>query len=173
MIENLRKFIRKQATERQWLDVNHVIADVVKLIDADAHAEGIRLTTQYAVDLPKVQANAVQLQQVLLNLTRNSVDAMQTAIDKERGICIGTERGENGGVRITVTDHGNGVPPQIGDSIFHPFITTKADGLGVGLAISRTIVQSYGGSLTYRDNPEGGAIFVVELPQGTEIFEAQ
>jgi C4-dicarboxylate-specific signal transduction histidine kinase len=67
-------------------------------------------------------------------------------------------------VRITVTDHGHGVSPQLGDNIFHPFVTTKRDGLGVGLAISRTIVQSFGGALTYADNPEGGSIFTIDLP---------
>ena len=77
---------------------------------------------------------------------------------------IHTERSNAGGVRIVVTDHGSGISRQLGDNIFHPFVTTKRDGLGVGLAISRTIIQSYGGSLTYRDNPAGGAIFVIELP---------
>ena len=74
------------------------------------------------------------------------------------------ERAERGGVRITVTDHGHGVSRQLGENIFHPFVTTKREGLGVGLAISRTIIQSYEGSLTYADNPEGGAIFSIELP---------
>jgi C4-dicarboxylate-specific signal transduction histidine kinase len=77
---------------------------------------------------------------------------------------VATVPRQGGGVRITVTDHGHGVSPQLGDNIFHPFITTKRDGLGVGLAISRTIVQSYGGSLTYTDNPAGGSIFSVDLP---------
>jgi two-component system sensor histidine kinase DctS len=71
-------------------------------------------------------------------------------------------------VRITVTDHGHGVSWQLGDNIFHPFVTTKREGLGVGLAISRTIVQSYDGSLTYTDNPVGGAIFRIELPTEKE-----
>lgn len=169
VIENLRKFIRKQDIQRQALDVNRLIDDVVNLIDADAHAEGIRVQTRYASDLPKVRGNAVQLQQVLLNLTRNSVDAMRTGAHKHRGIVVATERTEGGGVRITVTDHGHGVVRQIRDNIFHPFTTTKPDGLGVGLAISRTIVQSYGGSLSYRDNPDGGAIFAVELPPENEV----
>ena len=106
----------------------------------------------------------MQLQQVLLNLTRNSVDAMRGGLGKERGIVIATERADNGGVRISVTDHGHGVSPQLGENIFHPFVTTKRDGLGVGLAISKTIVQSYGGSLGCSENPAGGSIFTIELP---------
>ena len=164
VIANLRKFIRKQEIETQLLDVNQVVADVMTLIDADARSEGIPLQVRSGHGLPAVRADAVQLQQVLLNLTRNSVDAMRGGPGKERGIVIATEPGERGGVRITVTDHGHGVSPQLGDNIFHPFITTKRDGLGVGLAISRTIVQSYGGTLTYADNPAGGSIFTIEVP---------
>jgi two-component system sensor kinase FixL len=168
VLENLRKFIRKQEIRAEPIDVNQVVADVLNLIEADAHAEGIRVTTRYAEHLPAVHANAVQLQQVVLNLTRNAVDAMRDAPAKDRGISIATERTERGGVRISVTDHGPGVSRQLGDNIFHPFVTTKREGLGVGLAISRTIVQSYRGSLSYRDNPGGGAIFVVELPPPEE-----
>jgi two-component system sensor kinase FixL len=168
VLENLRKFIRKQDIRAEPIDVNRVVADVMNLVEADAHAEGIGLTIRYADGLPAVMANAAQLQQVLLNLTRNAVDAMRDAIGKDRGIAIATEHAAPGGVRLSVTDHGPGVSRQLGDNIFHPFVTTKREGLGVGLAISRTIVQSFGGSLSYRDNPQGGAIFVVELPPPEE-----
>jgi two-component system sensor kinase FixL len=164
VIDNLRKFIRKQDIETQSLDVNRVVADVLSLIEADAHSEGIPVQVSAREGLPTVRADAVQLQQVLLNLTRNSVDAMRDGLGKERGIVITTERGEGGGVRISVTDHGHGVSRQLGDNVFHPFVTTKRDGLGVGLAISKTIVQSYDGSLSYSDNPSGGSIFCIELP---------
>jgi two-component system sensor kinase FixL len=164
VIANIRKFIRKQDIDTQSLDVNRVVADVLTLIEADARSEGIAVHVDARDGLPPVRADAVQLQQVLLNLTRNSVDAMRGGVGEGRGIVITTEHGESGNVRITVTDHGHGVSPQLGDNIFHPFVTTKSDGLGVGLAISRTIVQSYGGSLTYTDNPAGGSVFTIELP---------
>jgi len=164
VLENLRKFIRKQEIRSEPIDVNKAVVDVLDLIEADAHAEGIRVAVRLAAELPVVRANAVQLQQVVLNLTRNAVDAMRDGSGKDRGIDIVTECTEKGRVRVSVADAGPGVPRQLGENIFHPFVTTKRDGLGVGLAISRTIVQSYGGSLVYRDNPAGGAIFVVELP---------
>jgi len=164
VIGNLRKLIRKQEIETQALDVNRVIADVMTLIEADARSEGIAVRVHTQAGLPKVRADAVQLQQVLLNLTRNSVDAMREGLAKERGIVIATDLSERGGVRITVTDHGHGVSPQLGHDIFHPFVSTKRDGLGVGLAISKTIVESHGGSLSYEDNPVGGSIFSIELP---------
>jgi two-component system sensor kinase FixL len=169
VIDNLRRFIKKQEVDTASLDVNRVIGDVLSLIEADANSEGIPVVVKTADGLPKVRADAVQLQQVLLNLTRNSVDAMRDGIGKDRGIIIATERGERGGVRITVTDHGHGVSRQLGDSIFHPFVTTKREGLGVGLAISRTIIQSFEGSLSFTENPRGGAIFSVELPADATI----
>jgi two-component system sensor kinase FixL len=164
VIENLRKFIKKQDVRTASLDVNAVVKDIMNLVDADARAEGIHVATKYADDLPIVRGNEIQLQQVLLNLTRNAVDSMRGTSNAQLGIEVETQRGPNGGVRITVADHGAGVSPQLGDAIFHPFVTTKREGLGVGLAISRTIVQSCGGTLTYRDNPAGGAVFAVDLP---------
>lgn len=168
VIENLRRFIRKQDVRTELVDVNAVVRDIMNLVNADAHADGIQVTTSYAEGLSAVRCNPTQLQQVLLNLTRNAVDAMREAANKKRGIEISTERGEENRVMITVTDYGPGVAVQLGDNIFHPFVTTKSDGLGVGLAISRSIVQSCGGSLAYRDNPTGGAVFVVELPAAKE-----
>jgi two-component system sensor kinase FixL len=168
VLANLRKFIRKQDIEAQELDIDAAIADVANLIEADATAEGIPLEIRHGESLPKVRGGAVQIQQVLLNLTRNAIDAMREGAHKDRGIAIATTATPKGGVRIAVTDHGHGVSRHLGDNIFHPFVTTKREGLGVGLAISRTIVQAYGGSLTYTDNPEGGAIFTVELPPVTE-----
>jgi C4-dicarboxylate-specific signal transduction histidine kinase len=112
--------------------------------------------------------NAVQLQQVLLNLTHNAVDAMQASTRKPQGISITTFRPGASDVAFEVLDHGTGVPPRLGEAIFHPFVTTKAEGLGVGLAISRTIVQNHGGKLTYADGPGGGALFTVSLPAKPE-----
>jgi two-component system sensor kinase FixL len=168
VIENLRRFIKKQDVRTETFDVNAVVRDIMNLVNADAHAEGIRVTAKYADNLAHVRGNAIQLQQVVLNLTRNAVDAMRGTLNKDLGIRIETHRGVDDGVTITVADHGTGVSPHLGDAIFDPFVTTKRDGLGIGLAISRTIVQAFGGNLTYRDNPAGGAVFVVDLPIAKE-----
>ncbi len=164
IIQNLRSFVSKQEVREDRLDINEVVDNVLNLIEADARAEGIPLTTEYAPDLPPVTGDAVQLQQVLLNLTRNAVDSMRAGLHKEQGIRIRTGRIDNQTVRVVVIDHGHGVPPQLAGSIFHPFVTTKREGLGVGLAVSRTIVQAHGGELYYRANPEGGSIFGFSLP---------
>ena len=146
------------------VSVEATLKAVDELIRPQIEAKGVRFERCGPVGDVRVQADADKLQQVLLNLTRNSVDAMRDGLAKERGIAVVTERVERGGVRIAVTDRGHGVSPQLADDIFHPFVTTKRDGLGVGLAISKTIVESYGGTLSYADNPVGGSIFSIELP---------
>lgn len=164
IIQNLRTFVSKQEIKEDCLDLNDVVGNVLNLIEADARAEGIVVTTEYEDDLPAVTGDAVQIQQVLLNLTRNAVDAMQEGLHKAEGIRLTTERGEGDTVRVVVADRGHGISQQLAESVFHPFVTTKREGLGVGLAISRTIIQAHGGELYHRPNPEGGAIFGFSLP---------
>jgi two-component system, LuxR family, sensor kinase FixL len=166
VITNLRSFLRKHDTQTKPVNINSLISDVMNLIEADAHAEGIAVMTKLGEDVPIVNVDCIQLQQVVMNLTRNAVDAMRYGLRKQKGIHITTERTNDGGAGIEVLDHGHGVPKSLANSIFHPFVTTKQDGLGVGLAISRTIVESYGGTLTNCDNPHGGARFIVRLPAG-------
>jgi C4-dicarboxylate-specific signal transduction histidine kinase len=162
VVQNIRKFVRQQELTTETLDVNRVIADVWGLIEADTRAQGIKASVRYTEGLPPVRGDALQLQQVLLNLTRNAVDAMCEGLPKGT-LVVETGHEPDGGVRISVADDGPGIPKSLGDNIFHPFVTTKAGGMGVGLAISRSIVQSYGGRLTFGDRPEGGAIFTVSL----------
>ncbi len=168
VIENLRNFIRKQEVHKDHLDLNAVVADIVSLVNADARAEGIVVDVDYDPDPLPVCGDAIQFQQVLVNLTRNAVDAMKQGLYKDRGIQVRTRRVDDETAQVTVTDHGHGVPSQLADSIFHPFVSTKRDGLGIGLAISRTIAQGHGGDLTYRANPKGGSVFGFSLPISEE-----
>jgi two-component system, LuxR family, sensor kinase FixL len=167
VIENLRNFIRKQSVKHDPIDVNRTVRDVLPLVEVDARTAGIALETEFEADLPRVMGDTVQLQQVLLNLTRNAVDAMRDSRKKERGIRIST-RANGGRLEITVTDAGPGVPPRLGDAIFEPFVTTKKEGLGVGLAISRTIIRAHEGTLSFRANPSGGTMFTMSLPIESE-----
>lgn len=168
IIQNLRALVNKHEVRRDRLEINAVVDDVLNLIAADARAEAIPVSTQYAPDLPPVTGDALQLQQVLLNLTRNAVDAMRDGPAKQQGIRIRTGRIDPQTVHVEVTDHGHGVPPQLASRIFHPFVTTKREGLGVGLAVSRTIIQAHGGELHYAPNPAGGSVFGFSLPMGQE-----
>ena len=164
VIENLRRFIKKQDVSKQEVDLNEVIRSAMSLIIPDTNSAGVPVSTALAKDLPKLSANAIQLQQVLLNLTRNAVDAMQASLRKKKGVLIRSGLLPPDRVFFSVTDHGSGVSDRIAEAIFHPFVTTKKEGLGVGLAISQTIVRAHGGELAYAPNPEGGSIFTVSLP---------
>ena len=168
VIENLRSFIRKRDIEKKSLDLNAVVSDAMTLVLADANRAGIPVSTSLKGKLPRTYGNAVQIQQVLLNLTHNAVDAMQGSPHRGDGIHIRTWAEESGEVALEVSDRGCGVEPSVAQCLFDPFVTTKPEGLGVGLAISRTIVLSHGGRLAYTQNPEGGAIFTVVLPAETE-----
>jgi len=163
VVENLRSLTRKHEPKRELLDVNALIRDAMRLVEADANSEGIRVAVQYCPRLRTVCGDASQLQQVLLNLTRNAVDAMRDSTRKAKGIRIEID-GDEERVRFSVRDHGPGISPRLSESVFHPFVTTKPEGLGVGLSISRTIVEAHGGELRHKDNAEGGATFVVALP---------
>ena len=164
VIENLRNFVRKREIETQALDLNEMIRGAMTLVSVDATNANVIVHTRLAPDLPGIEGNSVQLQQVLLNLTRNAVDAMKGTRGRIREIVITTRQSDQSSVEFEVRDTGPGISPNLADAIFHPFFTTKSDGLGVGLAISRSIVEAHEGTLSYMDNPAGGAVFVVRLP---------
>jgi two-component system sensor kinase FixL len=169
VIGNLRNFIRKREVRKELIDINDVMRGAMGLVAVDASDSGVNVVTEFGAHLPQIYGNVVQLQQVLLNLTRNAIDATTMRSGTRAGlVTIRTFEDDDGAVVFEVGDNGPGVSPQLAESIFHPFVTTKLEGLGVGLAISRTIVSAHGGRLTYRDNPKGGAIFSVLLPAANE-----
>ncbi len=163
VVKNLRGFVTKREVRKDVLKLSAVVAEIKTLIDADARAERLVVDLIEDENLPPVLGDGVQLQQVVVNLTRNAVDAMKGGLRKDQGIEIRIFS-DDAQVHLSVTDYGHGVPAQLADSIFHPFVTTKGDGLGVGLAISRTIVQAHDGVISYRANPAGGSIFGFSLP---------
>ena len=164
VIENLRNFVRKREIKKDELDLNEMIRGALTLVTVDTSNAGVTVHTDFARSLPGVQGNSVQLQQVLLNLTRNAVDAMKGGVNRDKEIRIVTRQPDPQTVEFEVSDRGPGISSSLADAIFHPFFTTKSDGLGVGLAISRSIVEAHDGTLQYKDNPSGGAIFIVSLP---------
>jgi signal transduction histidine kinase len=133
------------------------------LLHSQATQFTVLVRTELAADLPQVMGDRVQLQQVLMNLMMNSIDAMKD-VEVTRELNIQSQRGENGQVLISVSDTGVGVPPQQADQIFNPFFTTKTHGTGMGLRISRSIVESHGGRLWAADNSPRGATFQFTLP---------
>ena len=162
IIRRLRDFVSRGESERRVEDVKKLIEEASALALVGAKDKGVRVRFAFAPRLNYVLADKVQVQQVLLNLIRNAIDAMETAPTRE--LVVATSPAPDNMVEISVADTGGGIAPEIADQLFQPFVTTKSHGMGVGLSISRTIIESHGGSITPRLNPGGGTIFTFTLP---------
>jgi len=152
------------------MDVNQVIQEMVVLLRGEAMRNSILVRAELEADTPQVMADRVQLQQVLMNLMLNGMDAMKDA-NGIRELIIKSQRGENDQVLVSVNDTGVGLPPEQADRIFTAFFTTKPHGTGMGLSISRSIVESHGGRLWAADNAPRGASFCFSLPGKAEAPE--
>ena len=170
IISRIRLLFKKGTPERRLLDVNEVIREMVVLLRSEATRYSVSVRTELAADLPQVMGDRVQLQQVLMNLIMNSIDAMK-AVDGTRELAIKSQRTENEEVLVSVSDTGAGLPPQQADQIFTAFFTTKPHGTGMGLRISRSIIESHGGRLWAANNSPRGASFCFTLPAKTETKE--
>lgn len=163
IIHRFRNLTRHRALTLEQVNLEDVIKEIEPLTHADARASGVRIILQLSGELPQVRVDRIQLQQVLLNLVRNSLDALQSVASGRREITISTTRVPPGDVELTVSDTGAGIPEEMGARLFMPFATTKEQGTGLGLVISRSIVEAHGGRLDYRPNKPQGARFIVTL----------
>jgi C4-dicarboxylate-specific signal transduction histidine kinase len=170
IIKRIRLLFKKDTSERELVDVNEVIREMIVLLRGEALQNSILVRTNPEADTPRVMADRVQLQQVLMNLMLNGIDAMKDA-EGARELVIKSERSENGNVLVCVSDTGVGLPPQQADQIFNAFFTTKPHGTGMGLSISRSIVESHGGRLWVESNSPRGARFCFTLRSDTERKE--
>lgn len=162
VIRRLRRMLKNQTVELQDLNLNELVHDTLQLARNDLLNRGVLVLTDLASDLPDVRGDRVQLQQVMLNLLLNAGDAMAGFAPEPR-LTLQTRLGGEGRVELLVEDVGPGIPVDQLEAIFEPFMTTKRDGLGLGLAVTRTIVQMHNGSILARNNNGGGASFVVSL----------
>ncbi len=163
VIERLRAFLRKGDLQPGKLDLNDVVIEVLDLVHSDLIQRGVTVDTRLAAALPPVFADRVQLQQVMLNLLLNACDAMAADSGGEKQVTIVTAETETGDVQLSVVDQGTGIAPDEMDRVFEPFVTSKPHGLGLGLAICRSIVTAHGGKLWANNNVEGGATFHLML----------
>jgi two-component system, LuxR family, sensor kinase FixL len=163
IISRLREFVRKGEASRQRESLPKLIEEASALALVGPNARGVQLTLRLDSRAAWVAVDKVQIQQVLVNLVRNAVEA--TAESSRRAIVVVTEAAEDGMVWISVADSGPGLAPEVKARLFQPFVTTKADGIGVGLSICRSIVEAHGGRMTAADSPEGGALFRFTVPQ--------
>jgi two-component system sensor kinase FixL len=164
IIRRLRELVRAPDTQRNLTDPNELIEELKALALTDARLHGTRLAFELAPGLPRATLNRVEIQQVLLNLVRNAIEALECVRPERRDILVRTATTSARDVEISVADTGPGVDPKIIDRLFSPFVTTKAAGAGLGLAISRSIVEAHRGTLRYRGDGAGGACFVLTLP---------
>ena len=163
IISRIHLLFRKGAPQEELVDVNEVIREMLVLLRSEATRYSISIRTTLAVDLRKVMGDRVQLQQVLMNLIINGIDAMKE-VDGTRELIITSQRAENEQLMVSVSDTGVGLPEQQVDQIFDPFFTTKPHGTGMGLRISRSIVESHGGRLWAAAKSPRGASFCFTLP---------
>ena len=166
IIDRLRSLYKKSPPKRELVEVNEIVREMVVLLRGEANRYAVSIRTDLAADLPKITADRVQLQQVLMNLMLNAIEAM-----KETGgvLTVKSQLDQDGRVMISVSDTGVGLPAEKADQIFNAFFTTKPQGSGMGLAISRSIVESHGGRLWATANDGRGATFHFTLPIAADV----
>jgi C4-dicarboxylate-specific signal transduction histidine kinase len=170
IISRTRLLFKKGTPQRQVVDVNDVIREMIVLLRSEATRYSVSIRTELAAHLPQVMADRVQLQQVMMNLINNSIEAMKD-VKGTRELTITSQRTDTQQLMVCVSDTGVGLPSQQADKIFNAFFTTKPQGTGMGLSISRSIVESHSGRLGAADNSSRGATFHVVLPATVEAHE--
>jgi signal transduction histidine kinase len=164
VIKRLRALFSKSKATTESLDLNEATREVLALSLGDLHRNRVILEAKLASALPPVTGDRVQLQQVILNLLQNASDAMSSVDDRPRRVLIGTEHDDSNHVRVTVQDSGVGFPPQDADRLFDAFYTTKDNGMGIGLSVSRSIVEKHHGRLWAVPNDGPGATVSFSIP---------
>ena len=163
IIRNIRETMKKGGTVRRPIDANAIVTQVIRMLQPDSAARSVELTTSLANDLPMVTADPVQIQQVLINLLSNALDAMHETPLEQRELHIVTARNGDGTIVLGVRDRGGGIAPEVRKQLFDQFFTTKEKGLGMGLSIVRSIVEAHGGKIE-AENDGDGARFSFTLP---------
>ncbi len=164
VIRRVRALVRKEKPRQESLDLNELIQQVVELVRGDSLLQGLSVATDLSPELVAIYGDGIQLQQVILNLILNGAAAMKNAPLAQRKIVVSTAMVDTLTVMASVTDFGVGIDENNIERLFEPFYTTKSEGLGMGLSISRTIVKAHGGTLGASNNKEGGATFALTLP---------
>jgi C4-dicarboxylate-specific signal transduction histidine kinase len=164
IIQRMRDFTRGRECQRKPTDIAETVDEIRPLAELDARANQVQLTIDIADDLPAVAADSIQIQQVILNLLRNGVDAMAEVPAGDRKLRLHAWLQPEQMIRVEITDRGHGVGEAARQRLFNPFFTTKPAGMGMGLAISRSIITAHGGKLDCVNNPDGGATFFFTLP---------
>jgi two-component system sensor histidine kinase DctS len=170
IIRSVHEFVKKREPLRQEVGIASLLDSIRALIELQARQSYVSFRAEIPADLPPVRADRVMIEQVLLNLTRNGIEAMQHVQPQRRVLNVVASYDETSAqVSVAVIDHGHGIPEEVAQRLFSPFFSTKAEGMGMGLNICRTAIEFHGGALTFRANPEGGTIFTFVLPAATNL----
>jgi two-component system sensor kinase FixL len=164
VIWRVRELLARTEWSPRELDANALVRDVTALIASDALLRNVRLQLDLAPGSVLVRGNRVDLEQVLLNVITNAMDAVAENPVPERMVLMQTACSDDGVVHVTVRDRGAGLPDGVADRIFEPFVTTKADGMGMGLAVARSLIDNHGGSIHAANQPGGGAMVTISIP---------
>lgn len=168
IIRRLRAYARKrQEVQRQLVEINPLVREAVEMTRFELRRAGVEAQLALAEGLPAVLIDPVQIQQVLTNWLQNALEAMEGVPADQRRLLLRTGLAEEGGVRVSMTDGGRGVEPEVADRMFESFFTTKPRGLGLGLAICRSIIEMHGGQITAKANADRGMTFEFVLPVGS------
>jgi PAS domain S-box-containing protein len=168
IIGRIRAFVKKAPPQKDWLNINEIVLEVITLARSEVQGNRVSLQTHLADDVPLIVGDRIQVQQVLLNLLTNAIEAMSGSSEGPRELQIGSATEAAQGVRVTVRDSGPGLDPESLAQLFTAFYTTKPHGMGMGLAISRSIIEAHGGRLWATANAGRGAVFQFTLPRGGE-----
>jgi len=163
IIGRIRAFVTKAPPQKAWLNINETILEVLALARSEVQGNRVSLQTHLSDDVPLILGDRIQLQQVILNLINNAIEAMSGAVDGPRELQVGSAKDQSQGVRVAVRDSGPGLDPKSLDHLFTAFFTTKPQGMGMGLAISRSIIEAHGGRLWASPNDGPGATFQFTL----------
>jgi two-component system sensor histidine kinase DctS len=166
IIRRVHDFVRKSEPTRAAVRMNAVIEEAVGFADAEARKRKVRIQARLAEEDPEIHADPLLLQQVVLNLLRNAMDAMASTPAEQREIRVATEAGA-ANVTVSISDRGCGISPDVREQLFQPFFTTKAEGMGMGLNICRSIMEFHRGRVWAEPNPGGGTVFSFSLPVGS------
>ena len=164
IIKSVRRFVRREAPERRNVRINDILREVAGLIEVEAKSKNVTMQIETADSEPAVMADDVQIAQVLLNLAQNGLEAMESTAPDNRVLLLKARATDNEEIELTVSDSGSGLPPKDAERVFEAFYTTKSSGLGIGLSLSRSIVEAHGGRLRATSNRGPGATFKFTLP---------
>jgi PAS domain S-box-containing protein len=168
VIGRIRALVRKSPPRKDWLDINEILLEVIALSRSEVRRNRVSLKPQLSDDLPLVLADRIQLQQVVLNLIMNGLEAMSGVVERSRELQVSSGRHQSNGILVAVQDSGKGIAPESLGHLFDAFFTTKPEGMGMGLAISRSIIEAHGGRLWASSNEPQGAVFQFTLPADGE-----